>query len=113
MAHATITTRQYTSGDFVLFRDPAEFYAGAAPTDCTYVCCIVHVAPRTYRLRDTRSDRTWDKVEAEFMRPFGGAAEVMRDIDTAPLELGDVSGLESAASAWLRLNKKPLPDTAA
>lgn len=102
-ARVSLTQRTFHQGDFVLFRDAEAFYAGASPAECTFVCRVTesHAGDR-YHLRDMRSDRKWLRASADCMRPLGGPAEVMRDIDTAPLESGDVSGLESAAVAWLR-----------
>ncbi|THA28255.1 hypothetical protein E4198_00120 [Streptomyces sp. RKND-216] len=97
---------QFQDGDLLLYRDPEAYLTGAE--DHTVVCRVdVHsptdVEEAHYgRSVPVRVISSGERLHAPpaFVRRID-PAEVMRTIDTAPLH-GDVSALESAASAWLR-----------
>lgn len=89
----------FQSGRFVLYRDPDLFHAGKP---CTFVCKVTGAGVGGYKLREISSGRRRTGVKPAFMRPMD-PAEVMRDIDTAPLD-ADATDLVSAAAAWLKQN---------
>ncbi|WP_327328719.1 hypothetical protein OG735_41375 (plasmid) [Streptomyces sp. NBC_01210] len=90
----------YKRGDFVLYRNAELFWAGKPGH--TFVC---------------RVDRTWESgvfdlvcldtgrvvcdAHPDFMRLLP-TADVMHDIDTAPLSEPDSGAMTPAAVAWLR-----------
>lgn len=102
-------SERFVHGELLLVRDPEAFLAGAA--DHTVPCRVDVQSPadaeavhygRSVPVRAVASGER-RHVDPEFVRRID-AAELMRDIDTAPLH-GDVTALESAAVAWLRQQK--------
>jgi len=90
----------FDTGDFVLYRDPELFWSGQPGH--TFVCRVSgRWTGDRYDLVELATGRCVDRVEATFMRLLP-AAEVMRDIDTAPLNEPDPASMTPAAVAWLR-----------
>ncbi|MFJ5548643.1 hypothetical protein [Streptomyces sp. NPDC093225] len=90
----------FRTGDFVLYRDPALFWAGKP--DHTFVCKITYTwMTGGYDLFALVSGRVISQVRSDYMRLLP-PADAMRDIDTAPLH-GDAAAADmtAAAMAWL------------
>ncbi|MEV8103574.1 hypothetical protein [Streptomyces sp. NPDC088135] len=102
VATAAVT---YKCDDFVLYRDPERFWAGA-PTH-TFVCRVDGTIPFTsgeirYTLARLNGGGLIKLARAQYMRLLP-PADAMRDIDTAPLNTGTVADdMTPAAVAWLR-----------
>lgn len=100
-APTAVTT--FKIDDFVLYRDPAMFWAGKP--DHTFVCRVSNVVRYTngeccYNLLPVTGGLIRE-VQGDYMRLLP-PADAMRDIDTAPLEGdGAADGMTAAALAWL------------
>ncbi|MEV6080991.1 hypothetical protein AB0L80_38720 [Streptomyces sp. NPDC052069] len=96
---AKATTRQsYKVGDYVLYRDPARFWAGKSGH--TFVCRVSRVWTGTYTLGSLTGHTVFDAV-ADYMRLLP-PLDAMHDIDTAPLRTdGGADDMTAAAVAWL------------
>jgi hypothetical protein len=90
---------KFQADDFVLYRDPARFWAGEAGH--TFVCRIIWSFDAIV-LWDIRGRQRFEDVDPRYMRLLP-AVDCMRDIDTAPLASDD-PGLHPAAVAWLEQN---------
>ncbi|MFB7668324.1 hypothetical protein ACFC1R_31135 [Kitasatospora sp. NPDC056138] len=93
-------------GTYVLFRDADRYLAGHP--DHTQVCkvlCDSHYLKDKATVQVLATDEVIRYAPVVFMRPLD-PAELMHDIDTAPLDaLGD-GRLMTAAGAWLALQHR-------
>ncbi|MGW1520777.1 hypothetical protein [Streptomyces sp. NPDC002287] len=89
----------FQKGDYVLYRDPALFWAGKP--DHTFICRITQPwVNDTYHLLSL-DGRTIHAAQAAYMRLLP-PVDAMRDIDTAPLNTaGAADEMTAAAMAWL------------
>ncbi|WP_030889909.1 hypothetical protein [Streptomyces sp. NRRL S-1868] len=101
-APATAATA-FEVDDFVLYRDPAQFWRGEPGH--TIVCRVTNVVRYSsggcrYNLLPVTGGLIRE-VQGDYMRLLP-PADAMRDIDTAPLN-GDAAadGVTAAAAAWL------------
>lgn len=89
--------------DFVLYRDPARFWAGQP--EHTFVCRVVDIVypfdqPAAYTLATLSGDLV-ARASSHYMRLLP-PSDAMTDIDTAPLRTDTVAGdMTPAAVAWL------------
>ncbi|MER5973284.1 hypothetical protein ABT112_26760 [Streptomyces sp. NPDC002055] len=93
----------FTRGDYVLYRDPALFWAGRPGH--TYVCRVVRAERNTdghwYTLDPVTGGGRVYAARGDYMRLLP-PADAMRDIDTAPLSAeGAAQEMTPAATAWL------------
>ncbi|MFF2549088.1 hypothetical protein ACFVUY_41905 [Kitasatospora sp. NPDC058063] len=103
--HTTQTPPQPAVGAFVLYRDANRFLTGRP--DHTRVCQVLRHSdfPDRVGLRVLETDEVIHHAPVAFTRPLD-PAELMHDIDTAPLDaLGD-GRLMTAAGAWLALQHR-------
>ncbi|MEU6885586.1 hypothetical protein ABZ918_10310 [Streptomyces viridosporus] len=100
---ATTAATAFKIDDFVLYRDPAMFWAGKPGH--TFVCRVSNVVRFTngevrYNLLPVTGGLVRE-VQGDYMRLLP-PADAMRDIDTAPLNGDDAAGgMTAAAMAWL------------
>ncbi|MEZ7005690.1 hypothetical protein [Streptomyces sp. AD55] len=104
--------------DYVLYRDPAKFWAGQPGH--TFVCRVIDArhsttAPSRYNLRPLGGGHLRD-IQGDYLRLLP-PVDAMRDIDTAPLRSGTgIQDMTAAGMAWLTeqaatTNRKPeLPE---
>ncbi|MES9558780.1 MULTISPECIES: hypothetical protein [unclassified Streptomyces] len=98
-------TTTYTKGDFVLFRDPRQFWLGQPGH--TFVGRVERfwqhpdTRKNLYDLVELSGNRPVAGVDPDYMRPLP-ATDAMHDIDTAPLSEPDTGAMTPAAVAWLR-----------
>ncbi|MEV8455525.1 hypothetical protein AB0467_28465 [Streptomyces sp. NPDC052095] len=94
----------YRVEDYVLYRDPEKFWTGqAGHTTVCQVTAIVRFSSgeRRYALSRLDGQGVIGQARARYMRLLP-PADVMHDIDTAPLTAGTgVADMTSAAVAWL------------
>ncbi|MFD4756371.1 hypothetical protein [Streptomyces sp. NPDC058426] len=109
--HAATTSTAFAEGDYVLYRDPALYWAGKAGHT---VVAMIHSAAYNVTTRDWAYNlvvlETRDLIRgarAGYMRLLP-AEDAMRDIDTAPLNLplGTTETDELAAGAVVWLTQK-------
>jgi len=90
-------------GAYVLYRDAARYLAGQP--DHTRACQVIihpqdHLTTGCSTLLDLRTQETILGVPATYLRVLD-PAEIMHDIDTAPLAALDDGRTMTAAGAWL------------
>ncbi|MER5747134.1 hypothetical protein ABT097_28180 [Streptomyces sp. NPDC002225] len=94
----------YRVEDYVLYRDPEKFWTGqAGHTTVCRVTAIVRFSSgeRRYALSRLDGRGVIGQARARYMRLLP-SADVMHDIDTAPLTAGTgVADMTAAAVAWL------------
>ncbi|MFJ4343141.1 hypothetical protein [Streptomyces sp. NPDC088915] len=99
----TTSATEFKPEDFVLYRDPAKFWAGTPGH--TYVCRVSAVmrwasGPVRYNLLPLAGGLVRD-VKGDYMRLLP-PLDAMRDIDTAALDTdGAADAMTAAAVAWL------------
>lgn len=101
----TVTTEYtYRVEDYVLYRDPEKFWTGqAGHTAVCRVTAIVRFSSgeRRYALNRLDGRGVIGQARARYMRLLP-PADVMHDIDTAPLTAGTgVADMPAGAVAWL------------
>lgn len=95
--------RDFDTDDYVLYRDPAKYLMGKP--DHTTVARVRYENPRNTLVPITDLATGEElKVDEKYLRPIP-AAEIMRDIDTAPLNT-EHPDLIPAAVAWLQQNAR-------
>lgn len=96
---------RYIKGDIVLFRNVERFWLGKPGH--TFVGRVerswrhVDTGKVLYDLTELGSLSYRAGIDPDYMRPLP-AADVMHDIDTAPLSEPDTGAMTPAAVAWLR-----------
>ncbi|MFG2910910.1 hypothetical protein ACGF13_38420 [Kitasatospora sp. NPDC048286] len=104
--HTTPAPAKPRPGTYVLYRDADRYLAGNP--DHTQVCKVLpdpHLPQDKAPLRVLATDEVIRYAPVAYMRPID-PAELMHDIDTAPLDtLGD-GRLMTAAGAWLTLQHR-------
>ncbi|MFH9016474.1 hypothetical protein ACH4C6_34640 [Streptomyces sp. NPDC017943] len=97
---ATAQATVFKVDDYVLYRDPAKFWAGEAGH--TSVCRVVWVGRFSdgyrYNLLPVTGGLIRD-VQGDYLRLLP-PIDAMREIDTAPLN-GEPGALTAGAAAWL------------
>ncbi|MDH6709872.1 hypothetical protein P3T27_006621 [Kitasatospora sp. MAA19] len=93
-------------GTYVLYRDVDRYLAGHS--DHTRACRVIdhpadHLTAGCSSLLDLRTQETIPGVPVTYLRVLA-PAEIMHDIDTAPLTTLDDGRTMTAAGAWLAAN---------
>ncbi|MER8103860.1 hypothetical protein [Kitasatospora sp. NPDC094016] len=95
-------------GTYVLYRDVDRYLAGHS--DHTRACRVIdhpadHLTAGCSSLLDLRTQEQIVSVPVEFLRVLD-PAEIMHDIDIAPLRTLDSGQTLSAAGAWLAAHRR-------
>ncbi|MFH9016100.1 hypothetical protein ACH4C6_32565 [Streptomyces sp. NPDC017943] len=94
----TTTSTVFTVGDYVLYRDPALFWAGKPGH--TTICRVAWAGGHRYTLEPVTGGLVRE-VQGDYLRLLP-PIDAMRDIDTATLSDDAVAdGMIAGASAWL------------
>ncbi|MFH8753354.1 hypothetical protein ACH4GK_37605 [Streptomyces rimosus] len=98
----TTAVTRFKVDDYVLYRDPALFWAGKPNHTC--VCRVSDVLRLVSEFRYNLLPLTGGlvrEVQGDYLRLLP-PVDAMRDIDTAPLHSdGAADGMTAAAMAWL------------